>query len=158
MILTVWEPELSKNGKCNKKQLGFDMRCAVLAFLLSVTSVTAQAEPASSKFLQGEWHQVASNAGKCADCRIVIGQSGEDFTVKANNGWSAVVRRSSKRKLAFMVGKGSWDSNFGGVYGGRTFSLKIGMKGDSLLMLMKVPGRSDVKSIFKKETSSRRAS
>jgi len=99
---------------------------------------------------------MASNAGRCADCRIVIGRDGLDFTVKASNGWSAIVRPSFEGK-PFVAGKGSWKSNVSGVYGGNAFFLNLGMKGDKLLMLMTVPSRGkllNIKAIFERVPAS----
>jgi hypothetical protein len=133
------------------------MRCAVFAFLLAIISTWSnlvRAEPASLEFLPGEWHQIISNAGKCADCRIVVGSNGQHFTVKSNNGWSATVRPSFEGK-PFVAGKGSWERNVTGVYGGKAFFLNLGMKDDQLLMLMTVPGRDgtlrNIKAIFERE-------
>lgn len=100
---------------------------------------------------------MASNAGKCLDCQIVVGRNGQDFTVKANNGWSAIVRPSFQGK-PFVAGKGSWDSNVSGSYGGKGFFLNLGMIDDKLLMLMTVPGRDgklrNIKAIFGREATS----
>lgn len=136
------------------------MRTAVFVFLLAILSICSsllQAESSSLRYLPGEWYQIASNAGKCADCRILIERNGEDFTVKANNGWSAIVRPSFQGK-PFVAGEGSWPPNYGGVYGGKAFFLNLGMKEDELLMLMTVPGRNgellNVKAIFRRQTAS----
>jgi hypothetical protein len=135
------------------------MRFAVFVLLLALSSTWSslvQAESASLRYLAGEWHQIASNAGKCADCRILVERNGEDFTVKANNGWSAIVRPSFQGK-PFVAGKGSWTPNFGGVYGGKAFFLNLGMKDDNLLMLMTVPGRNgelrNIKAIFERRSA-----
>ncbi|GEC16195.1 hypothetical protein [Nitrobacter winogradskyi] len=134
------------------------MRTAVFALLLTISSTWSnlvQAESSSLRYLTGEWYQIDSNAGKCADCRILIERNGEDFTVKANNGWSAIVRPSFEGK-PFVAGKGSWPPNFGDVYGGKAFFLNLGIKEDELLMLMTVPGRDgelrNVKAIFRRQT------
>jgi hypothetical protein len=107
--------------------------------------------------MQGEWHQIFSNAGQCADCRVVVERNGPDFTVKANNGWSAIVRPSFQER-AFATGKGSWKSNFGGVYGGKAFYLNLGIVDDKLLMLMTVPGPNgrlrNIKATFEKRPAS----
>lgn len=77
--------------------------------------------------------------------------------MKANNGWSAIVRPSFQGK-PFVAGEGSWPPNYGGVYGGKAFFLNLGMKEDELLMLMTVPGRNgellNVKAIFRRQTAS----
>lgn len=136
------------------------MRRAIFVFLLAVTSTwftLVRAEPASLEFLPGQWHQILSNAGQCPDCRIVVGTNGQDFTVKASNGWSAVVRPSFQGK-PFVAGKGSWDANASWVHGGQAFFLNLGMKGDKLLMLMTMPGRDgtlrNIKAIFEREVTS----
>ena len=136
------------------------VRFVTFAFLLAIASIWSNpvwAGSASLEFLPGEWHQMASNAGKCLDCRIVVGKNGQDFTVKANNGWSAVVRPSIYGK-PFVAGKGSWDSNVRGVYGGKPFFLNLGMMDDKLLMLMTVPGRDgtlrNIKAVFAREAIS----
>jgi len=136
------------------------MRCAVFAFLFAIASTwsaVVQAEPDPLKSLQGEWHQIVSNAGKCADCRIVVGSNGEDFTVTSNNGWSATVRQSFQGK-PFVAGKGIWEPNVTGVYRGKAFYLNLGMKDDKLLMLMTVPGQDgtlrNIKAIFEREARS----
>ncbi|WP_234819492.1 hypothetical protein [Rhodopseudomonas palustris] len=140
--------------------IGIIMRHAFLCLLLgalSFCSSLVRAEPTSLTSLRGEWLQVDSNAGHCADCRIVIEESGSDFTVKANNGWSAVVRQSFEGK-PYVAGKGSWRPNIRGFYGGKQFYLNLGMKDDQLLMLMTVPrpdGRTNnIKSIFRRHEAS----
>ena len=116
----------------------------------SLWSLQARAEPVS---LPGEWYQVASNAGACADCRVSIERTGRGFSVEANNGWSAVLRPSPDRTVA-AVGEGSWKPNFGGVYGGRPFILRVRFADDKLLVIMsvsKADGRiAHIKAAFEK--------
>lgn len=116
-------------------------------------SAAVKAEYAALKSLLGEWHQIASNAGACIDCRIVVGKNGADFSVKSNNGWSATVRQSFQGK-PFIAGEGTWDSNVTGVYKGKPFFLNLGIKEDQLLMLMTVPGRNgalqNIEAIFER--------
>ncbi|MFL9503208.1 hypothetical protein ACJMQP_24385 [Rhodopseudomonas palustris] len=136
------------------------MHHALLCFLLgafSVCSSLVRAEPTILSSLPGEWLQVDSNAGHCTDCRILIEENGSDFTVKANNGWSAVVRQSFQGR-PYVAGKGSWSPNTRGFYGGKPFYLNLGLKDDLLLMLMTVPSPngkiSNIKSIFKRHAVS----
>ncbi len=125
--------------------------------ITSTWSALARAEPASLQSFQGEWRQIFSNAGECADCRVVVERNGPDFTVKANNGWSAIVRPSFREK-AFAAGKGSWEPNFGGVYGGKAFYLNLGIVDDKLLMVMTVPGPGsglrNIEAVFEKRSAS----
>jgi hypothetical protein len=128
-----------------------------LAVIGSSWCSVAQAEPGTLQSLPGEWHQVASSAGRCADCRVVVASEGQDFTVTANNGWSAIVRPSFQGK-AYAAGNGSWKPNIGGGYGGRVFHLNLGLLDDKLLMLMTVAGPNgrlrNIKAMFKKESAS----
>jgi len=137
------------------------MRWLVSVFLAVTGSIwcsLAQAESIPLQSLPGEWHQVVSNAGKCADCKIVVETSGQDFVVRASNGWSAIVRPSFFQGKTFIAGKGSWEPKVGGVYGGKAFSLNLGLLNDKLLMLMTVPGPHgqlyNVKAVFEKESAS----
>jgi hypothetical protein len=139
---------------------GSSMRCIAFLLLVAITSTWSslvRAEPTSLQSLQGEWHQLASNAGECADCRVVVERNGPDFTVKASNGWSAIVRPSFQER-ASVAGKGSWQPNFGGVYGGKAFYLNLGIVGDTLLMIMTVPGPNgglrNIKATFEKRPAS----
>uniref|UniRef100_Q07J92 Lipocalin-like domain-containing protein n=1 Tax=Rhodopseudomonas palustris (strain BisA53) TaxID=316055 RepID=Q07J92_RHOP5 len=136
------------------------MRSTIIVFLLAVLVTSpslAQNEPVVLGALPGEWYQIASNAGKCQDCRIRIERVGQDFTVTSNNGWSAIVRQSFQGK-PFVAGKGGWRQNFGGVYAGRAFFLNLGMKGDELLMLMTVPSPDgnlqNIEAIFGRQAAS----
>ncbi|WP_398467981.1 hypothetical protein [Tardiphaga sp.] len=138
------------------------MRCLAFACLFATATTlpaTLKAESASWKPVQGEWHQIASNAGTCADCRILVANNGADFTVKSNNGWSATVRQSFSQGKTFIAGKGSWDQT-SGAYGGKPFFLNLGLKGDQLLMLMTVPGRDgtlqNIQAIFERTAISGR--
>ena len=83
--------------------------------------------------------------------------NGQNFIVKASNGWSAVARPSFQGR-PFVAGTGSWKPNFGGAYGGKAFYLNLGMVGDKLLMLMAVPGPDgrlrNIKATFEKEAPS----
>jgi hypothetical protein len=128
----------------------------LLAILLTWPSL-AQTEPVVLRVLPGEWFQIASNAGKCPDCRIRIERAGQDLTVTSSNGWSAIVRQSFQGK-PFVAGKGGWRQNVRGVYGGREFYLNLGMKGDELLMLMTVPSPDgnlhNIKAIFRRQATS----
>lgn len=136
------------------------MRSAIVIFLLAILSTwpsLAQTEPVVLRVLPGEWFQIASNAGKCPDCRIRIEIAGQDFTVTSNNGWSALVRQSFQGK-PFVAGKGGWRQNVSGVYGGKEFYLNLGMKGDELLMIMTVPSPDgklhNIKAIFGRQAVS----
>jgi hypothetical protein len=136
------------------------MRSTIIGFLFAISSAgpgLAQTEPVPLRNLQGEWHQIDSNAGKCSDCRIRIERVGEDFKVNASNGWSAIARSSFQGK-PFISGKGSWRMNFGGVYSGKEFFLNLGMQGDELLMLMTMPSPDgqlqNIKAIFRKRAAS----
>lgn len=130
----------------------------LLAATGSVWCSLAQAEFDSLRSLPGEWHQVVSNAGTCADCRVVVETSGQDFVVRANNGWSAIVRPSHFQGKTFIAGKGSWEPKVRGIYGGKAFYLNLGLRDDKLLMLMTVPGPRgqlyNVKAVFEKESAS----
>lgn len=132
------------------------MRWLAFVLLVAITSIcpfVASAGSTSLQSLMGEWHQIASNAGDCADCRILVEKNDSDFTVKASNGWTAIVRPSFQRRVS-LAGKGSWESNFGGIYGGKPFYLNLGIVGDKLLMLMTVPapngGMRNIKATFDK--------
>ena len=136
------------------------MRYLVSLFLAVVASTwctLAWAEPVPLQALSGQWHQTASNAGKCDNCQIMIEMNGQNFIVKASNGWSAVAHPSFQGK-PFVAGKGSWKPNFGGAYGGKAFYLNLGMVGDKLLMLMTVPGPDgrlrNIKATFEKAAPS----
>jgi hypothetical protein len=136
------------------------MRCLASLLLAAIASIwcsLVQAETDSLQSLPGEWHQVVSNAGTCADCRVVVEISGQDFVVKASNGWSAIVRPSLQGKV-YAAGKGSWEPKVGGGYGGRAFHLNLGLLDDKLLMLMTVPGSNgklrNIKAVFRKESAS----
>ncbi|MBN9600022.1 MAG: hypothetical protein J0G28_10175 [Afipia sp.] len=135
------------------------MRCLASLLLATIGSIwcsVVQAEPGSLQSLPGEWHQVASSAGRCVHCKIVVASDGRDFTVTASNGWSAVIRPSFQGK-DYAAGKGHWEPNVGGSYGGRAFHLNLGFLDDKLLMLMMVPGPNgqlhSVKAVFKKESA-----
>lgn len=125
----------------------------LVVFLFALTSIwspQAGAEPVS---LQGKWHQVASNAGKCSDCSILVEWTGSNFTVTANNGWSAIVQPDPGGKAA-ALGKGNWKPSFGGAYGGRPFLLHLGIVNGKLLMIMTVPkpdsSVSHINAVFEK--------
>ena len=124
-----------------------------LAFVASTWCCLAQAEPGSLQSLSGEWHQIASNAGQCGNCRITVEMDGQNYIVKASNGWSAVVRSSFQGK-PFAAGKGNWKPNFGGAYGGKAFYPNLGIVDDKLLMIMTVPGPDgklrNIKATFEK--------
>lgn len=137
---------------------GAPVRCLV-SFFLSVVALTwifpTWAEPDALQSLSGEWHQIASNAGRCANCRIIVRMAGENFSVKASNGWAAVVRPSFQGK-PYAAGKGSWEPNSGGSYGGKEFYLNLGIVNNRLLMLMTVLGPdgklSNINATFQKES------
>jgi hypothetical protein len=136
------------------------MRRAALLFLLATCSTWSsltRAEPAYLQPLLGEWHQIASNAGKCADCRITVEKNGREFIVKASNGWSAIVQPSFQGR-ASVAGKGAWKPDFGGPYGGKPFYLNLGVAGGKLLMLMTVPDPDGklgyIKATFEKAPAS----
>lgn len=82
------------------------------------------------------------------------------FSVTANNGWSAVLRPSPDGTVA-ALGEGSWKPNFGGVYGGRPFLLRVGIAEDKLLVIMsvsKADGRiTHIKAAFEKKGADREA-
>ena len=127
----------------------------LLALLLLIFApiLGAQADPGSVS-LQGDWRQIVSNAGQCEDCRISIERKGLDFHVTASNGWSAVVRPQSG-DVSLVLGKGRWQPNSGGTYGGRSFDLLLGLVDDKLIMIMTVrkPGGriSRIKAAFEKQ-------
>lgn len=123
----------------------------LISALTSVCSPQAWADPAS---LQGEWRQIASNAGEREDCRISIQRNGWDLTVTSNNGWSAVARSQSDTMSA-AVGEGRWKPNFGGSYGGRRFGLILGLADSKLFMIMvpKPDGSvAEIRAAFQKWT------
>lgn len=113
------------------------MRFVLALLLFALASFSPLRAYAEQSSLEGEWHQITSNAGKCADCRISIEENETDFTVTANNGWSAVVRTSLDEKKA-ALGHGSWKPDFGGPYGGMPFLLRLGVVDGRLLMVMTV--------------------
>ena len=127
----------------------------LLALLLLIFApiLGAQADPGSVS-LQGDWRQIVSNAGQCEDCRISIERKGLDFHVTASNGWSAVVRPQSG-DVSLVLGKGHWQPDSGGTYGGRSFDLLLGLVDDKLVMIMSVrkPGGriSRIKAAFEKQ-------
>ena len=127
----------------------------LLALLLLIFApiLGAQADPGSVS-LQGDWRQIVSNAGQCEDCRISIERKGPDFHVTASNGWSAVVRPQSG-DVSLVLGKGHWQPDSGGTYGGRSFDLLLGLINDKLVMIMSVrkPGGhiSRIKAAFEKQ-------
>ena len=130
------------------------MRILLALLLLTIAPILdAQAQPGAAS-LQGNWHQIVSNAGQCEDCRISIERKGLDFHVTASNGWSAVVRPHSG-DVSLVLGQGRWQPNSGGTYGGRSFDLLLGVIDDKLIMIMTVrkPGGriSRIKAAFEKQ-------
>ena len=130
------------------------MRILLALLLLTIAPILdAQAQPGAAS-LQGNWHQIVSNAGQCEDCRISIERKGLDFHVTASNGWSAVVRPHSG-DVSLVLGQGRWQPNSGGTYGGRSFDLLLGVIDDKLIMIMTVrkPGGriSQIRAAFKKQ-------
>ncbi|MGO3927256.1 hypothetical protein NP284_02985 [Rhodopseudomonas pseudopalustris] len=135
------------------------MRSAIIIVLLAIAALFykwTEPDPAALA-LVGEWYQIESNAGKCADCSLVVARDGGSFAVKASNGWSAVVRPSQDGQPA-MTGKGRWLPNSGGpAYRAKEFDLHLAMKGEVLSMLMLIPGADNktfgVEATFKKPVS-----
>ncbi len=84
--------------------------------------------------------------------------NGQNLTVTANNGWSAILQMKSFKGVTSVAGEGRWKSGFGGSYGGKAFFLNLGMVDDRLLMLMTVPGSNgklrNIKAIFEKLSAS----
>jgi hypothetical protein len=127
---------------------------AILALLLVVFSTSWAPQAVAESQIQGEWKQLASNAGQCADCRVAIERNGSGFTVTANNGWSAVVRPKPDGKYG-ITGRGKWKPGAGGSYGGTDFLLFLAVIDDKLYMIMTVPKPSnrisEIKAVFERQ-------
>lgn len=135
------------------------MRSAIIIVVLAIAALVykwTEPDPAALA-LVGEWYQIESNAGKCADCSLVVERDGGSFSVKASNGWSAVVRPTQDGEFA-MTGKGRWLPNAGGAaYRTKEFDLHLAVKGEVLSILMLVPSADNktvgVEATFKKPVS-----
>lgn len=131
----------------------------LLTAVISIWGSLAQADPSALQSLSGEWHQVFSNAGKCDDCRVTVKMNGQNLTVTANNGWSAILQPTSFQGKTFVAGKGSWKPGFGGTYEGKPFFLNLGIVDDRLLIVMTVPSPDgklrNIKATFEKGSVSK---
>ena len=59
----------------------------------------------------GPWRQIASNAGACSSCKVVIDREGGQAQIKASNGWDANLRLALNGDSApVLEGPGRWDT------------------------------------------------
>lgn len=108
-------------------------------FLAAITllCMTAFALPAAAEdAFDGEWQQVASNAGECTTCRITIRQTGSSLQIVANNDWTAIAEAGGSKTAD---GAGFWKRGTRKTYSGKSFDIKLRRnEDDELLMLMRI--------------------
>lgn len=85
-----------------------------------------------------QYAQFWSTGGRCSECRISITKTqAGNFLVKANNGWSAVVREEGQTGRA-LEGRGGWSSRLRHRYAGKPFRIALTRRDDKLVMGMQV--------------------
>ncbi|TAA64939.1 hypothetical protein [Shinella sp. JR1-6] len=104
------------------------------------------ASAAAQDAFDGEWQQVASNAGECPSCRITIRQTGTSLQIIANNDWTAIAETNGRDAAG---GAGFWKRGTRKTYSGKTFDIRIRRNADdNLLMRMKIePIRGENRTI-----------
>ena len=122
----------------------------------SLTLFDANAQTAA---IEGGWHQISSNAGRCDRCTVDVRTADNGFFVSANNGWTATVMAQDTGSTILAVGQGRWKVGHGGSYSGEGFLIRLETGGDRLRMEMRVPDRSGgiraVKAIFERNRTPR---
>jgi len=90
--------------------------------------------------LCGNYKQVASNAGDCRDCTLMIADNPEiqKYFVESNNGWSAETTWV-EGDASVAEGKGKW--NKGSAWAGKKFDLYLSQQGRTLTMQMTMRDR-----------------
>lgn len=121
---------------------------AAALFCISGFATPVAAEDA----FQGEWQQIASNAGECPSCRITIRQTGASLQIIANNDWTALAETGDRDTAS---GAGFWKRGTRKTYSGKTFNIRMRLNtDDELLMKMRIEpiqGKSrTIQGVFKR--------
>ena len=119
---------------------------AIILFCITGFAAPAVAE----ELFHGEWKQIFSNAGACANCRVTIRQNGTSLEILANNDWTAIAEAKDRQTA---IGAGLWKHGTRRTYAGRTFDIRLWHTGyDELVMTMRVetaPGKPQtIKALF----------
>ena len=127
------------------------MRHFLAATILFCTASLATPALAEDTF-NGEWQQIASNAGECPSCRITIRQTGASLQIIANNDWTAIAEAGGAKTAG---GAGFWKRGTRKTYSGKSFDIKLRRNdADELIMLMRIEpirGQSrTIKGVFQR--------
>ena len=121
----------------------------LLLICLAVVFVSATAVRADDGVaeINGDWQQIASNAGACPTCRISFEQRGTSLNVTANNGWAASLIAPPGDAMS-VTGMGRWAGG-NRAMAGQPFTVDFVLRGQRLYMAMLIEMRDGSKRLVR---------